>query len=456
MIEEDTECVGGEFVVDDHITITAGARLVLEDCTLVFDAPDYTDEWMSGSVQGLLLHVAEGGALEIRAVDGEAGMRPLDRAYAYSLQVDGDLVLQGTPDHPVRVTGLEGYMTEVDLRGGIKVAGTATVSNTNFTVNQGPALHVVEGGEATATGVTVRKNTGAFGVVQGSLALTDVHANVGVIVLIAHDSDVSLDNASFVTNMVAVQAWRTDLVVDGSDLAGGRVSVDLLDADAHIRDTRIRYGDHGIVHQHGKGEENSLRIENSTVEAVLGRNSTGVWSDKADLHIVDSRILGYTNVGINLRGGDVEIVDTRLEGAGLYDILMNRPDSMTFQGVTVEGGSGNGIVYSGILRLQVVDGHGPVQNATVSYEGETYTTRDDGNTSLLVAVPVDAAGVPHDDRLRLTIDAGERQRDVEVDLFATEHVVDLDARSSNSVPGPSVAAVLVVLSVGLVLARRRA
>src|SRR5687768_14638709 len=156
-IDDHQVCREESWVIDTNITVHAGAMLELAGCQLLMDSFAYADEWFASADEGLTIFVEPGGTLWMHPSGGRASSIGRNTTqYGYTIKVEGLLRMEGEPGLPNNVSGLEGFMAEGNIGGGLQVSGTGYVNHTEFYDNVGPSLFVARGGSIEAQDVTVK------------------------------------------------------------------------------------------------------------------------------------------------------------------------------------------------------------------------------------------------------------------------------------------------------------
>lgn len=459
-------CVDDTIVVDQTVYILAGGALILEGCVLQVDSPPYKDRWLGAENEGLTIRVEAGGRLELRHSQNRPSIiEPKDNRYGYYLRVQGLLVSDGLPGDPNLIRGLEGYMSTARIGGGLQVLGTgrAYVNHTTFKDISGPALHPLNGGEAYARDVDVRNATGAMAATNATLVVDGARLDTGVEVIWTFEARLVLENVTATTNQIGVDATRSNVTIRNSTISAVNTGVRLVDSDAQIDHSRLRYGTFGVAYQSTRpGLEHVVRASQSVLEmatppgmAPSENGSLGMSIENARLELEDSQISNNTLGGVSLIDGFLSVRGTAFNGTAPTDVFAVRPSGIELAGNTYSASATRPVRIMYPIDVHVVhDGRYTAEGARVEMDGRLVNTTTGSGLAHLVWEPAlgpDMLPIANSTSIRVTWAGQTSEKEVTSDVRA----LVFDFHVGGGIPAEPLPWILMTLAVAAIPGRRR-
>ncbi len=442
IIEDDTTCTGGELVFNDSIIIKAGARLTLEDCNLKMDTSEYENGWLNSGIEGLLITVEKGGVLEVRSLTRNASIEPLDARYGYTMKVAGSLILEGTEEHHAEIHGLEGYMAEAFLGGGISVVdgGRATANNVTFYKLYGPALFGSNGSVMEVRNAQVVRASGGFAAIEGStLRLHNVSADMGFEAVRVSKSTLEVTDSELLAGRVGIHATRSNVTVLDSRVASAKTAILLSDSSAEVQNSLLQFGAIGLMHEHkvSRPAVSKVLVENSRIEAFPNRPQTvGIAIQDADFELRSSVLRNYTAAGLSVLNGRANLDSNLFEGNALVHAQIHNARAIQGGNNLATGLANDTFVYTKGIQVDVRDSSGPLKGAFVNFLDMYGITDENGTAEFLWSISTDESGQPDLSPFTMQIQSLDRSRTVEVTFETASNVyVNFDADSGRNSPG---------------------
>lgn len=394
VIHGETRCTDGTMRIDRDLRVEAGAALILEGCTLVMASPPYQDKWVGPTNEGLDIIVEHGGRLEMRpSATRASGIQPEDPRYGYTMRIEGVLAVDGQPGAPATIKGLEGFMAEAFLGGGLLVTGTgrAWLNHTAVSEIKGPAVFASDGGHASLRDVQVRQASGAFAATNATLDIDGADLNTGIESIRASAADLTLRNVTARTDRIVLHATRSRVVADHVDLAA-RNTIVLVESDLTLRDSTIQSIGYGLAHQPAPtvGPLGRIEVERCRFQPrPTVQSEVGVYASFADVTIRDTLIEGTTKGGVSVRESPLRIANTTFAGTAATDVYAADPTALELAGNTYSRAATRPVRTIYQVVATVLDGSGnPVPGAAVRVGNTTGSTDANGTASLLWEPPV--------------------------------------------------------------------
>lgn len=469
VIDDHHTCRNTTLVVDRDITIKSNGTLELVGCTLRMDSPAYNDTaiWKG---QGLVIRVEKGGALLLRPSGGQgSGIVRRDSRYGYTIQILGLMNSSGASDAWNEISGLEGHMAEAFLAGGLEVgpSGTANLSYTRLTSNEGPAPFLA-GGSLHGHNVVAMAGSGMASVKGATFELHDARIDGRYEALRLSVSDVRLEDVSLSAARTALHLVRSDATLENVSLAGAQ-GVVLKSSKLTVRDGRFRYDTYGVLHKFDPDmaslHDAAIQVHNSTFRPRSTEGgSTGIVSSRAPLTVTDSAIKNNNRSGIDVFDAQVEVRGTTFRSNGDPAIFLTNPQSYMISGNDLTTSTtADSVRVTRLTTVRVIDGltGQPLPNATVTVRGFSGETDPTGRVRTAWIVPLTEDARPAIDQAEVEVGFGDRHHAEKIAWDADEVRIRLPAdtvspgnRGPLTLPLPSVLHLIAVLGwVSLVVRR---
>lgn len=444
------------------ILIYGAGRLILEGCDLVVASPPYEDQWLGAAEDGVTIHVLLGGTLEmVNSGSRPARLIPDPDApqYGYRVDVNGVFRSDGKADQPNVIRGLEGYMAEGNIGGGIRVFGNgkAFLNYTEVEDIQGPALFV-QGGDAEAHGVTVENASGAFAAVDGNLVLEDVRVNTGIEAIRVTRSNLTMRNVYAASDRAAVYATNSRLDIVDSTLFAYRNAIVLDDADLALANSSLTFGSMGLVGRHNEVRRAMgpiVDIENSTFKGLPGQSTLALSTLDSNVTVNNSTFVNHTAGAVSVVAGGLQVTGTDFDGTSVTDVFAMDVRSWSIAGNGYSANASRPVRILFGVDVTVVDSDGdPLAGATAALGRSNGTTGSDGKIRLylepelspdlqLLAGEAVVAVAKGGDSAMASLQPGQRAVTIEL------------GKDGLGVPAPGLSLLATALAAGALLLRRR-